>query len=268
MEELTCRVLGDLLEEGVVVELADDLYCGADTPSQLVNILSRVLEALNKCNLKLSTSKTIIGPRRTTISGWIWQQGTLSASPHRTATLAYCEIPSKVKAMRSFLDAYKFLHVSRVIPGCSSLLAPLEESIPGLHSKDTISWSDDLIHAFRQAQQALKSIKTIHIPHLQDTLWIVTDGVLREAGIGATLYVSRRDDKLFLAGFFSAKLRKCQVSWLPCEIEALLFVTAVKHYSPYIVQASGLCCVLTDSKPCVMTYDKLCRGEFSASLLV
>ena len=25
-EELTCRVLGDLLEEGVVVKLADDLY--------------------------------------------------------------------------------------------------------------------------------------------------------------------------------------------------------------------------------------------------
>ena len=67
LEELTCRVLGDLLEEGVVVKLADDLYCGADTPGQLVSNFSRVLEALNKCNLKLSASKTIIGPRRTTI---------------------------------------------------------------------------------------------------------------------------------------------------------------------------------------------------------
>ena len=26
LEELTCRVLGDLLEDGVVVKLADDLY--------------------------------------------------------------------------------------------------------------------------------------------------------------------------------------------------------------------------------------------------
>ena len=58
---------------------------------------------------------------------------------------------------------------------------------------------------------------------------------------------------------------KCQVSWLPCEIEALSIGTAVKHYSPYIVQASGPCCVLTDKKLCVMAYDKLCRGEFSAS---
>ena len=56
-EELTCRVLGD--EEGVVVMLADDLYCGADTPSQLVSNFSRVLGALNKCNLKLSASKQL-----------------------------------------------------------------------------------------------------------------------------------------------------------------------------------------------------------------
>ena len=132
----------------------------------------------------------------------------LTAQPH-------CEISPKVKAMRSFLGAYKVL--SRVIQVCSSLLlAPLEESIAGLDSKDTISWSDDLIHAFRQAQQALKSTKTIHITHLQDTLWIVTDDALREPGIGATLNVSRRDDKLLLTGFCSAKLRKYQVSWLPC----------------------------------------------------
>ena len=32
-----------------------------------------------------------------------------------------------------------------------------------------------------------------------------------------------------------------------------------------IVQASGPCCVLTDSKPCVTSCDKLCRGKFSAS---
>ena len=105
LEELT----GDLLEEGVVVKLADDLYCGADTPSQLISNFSRVLEALNKCNLKLSASKTIIGPRRTTILGWIWQQGTFSASHHCTATLASCEIQPKVKSMRSFLGAYKVL---------------------------------------------------------------------------------------------------------------------------------------------------------------
>ena len=74
-----------------------------------------------------------------------------------------------------------------------------------------------------------------------------------------------RQDKLPLAGHFSAKLRTHQRSWLPCELEALAIATATKHFSPYIIQSQLQACVLTDSKPCVEAAAKLCRGEFSAS---
>ena len=37
LEELVCRVLGDLLQEGVVAKLADDLYCGGDSPQELLD---------------------------------------------------------------------------------------------------------------------------------------------------------------------------------------------------------------------------------------
>ena len=40
---------------------------------------------------------------------------------------------------------------------------------------------------------------------------------------------------------------------------------AAKHFSPYIIQSTQKACLLTDSKPCVHAFDKLCRGEFSAS---
>jgi hypothetical protein len=50
-EELMCRVLGDLLEKGVVVKLADDLYCSENSPDDLYN-WKRVLTALQACNLK------------------------------------------------------------------------------------------------------------------------------------------------------------------------------------------------------------------------
>ena len=62
-----------------------------------------------------------------------------------------------------------------------------------------------------------------------------------------------------------AKLRGHQSSWLPCEIEALAIATALKHFGPYLVQSTNKACVLTDSKPCVQAYQKLCRGEFSTS---
>ena len=82
--------------------------------------------------------------------------------------------------------------------------------------------------------------------------------------IGATLYITR-DSNLLLAGFFSAKLRGSPISCLPCEVEALSIAVATSHLSPYIVQCSKKACILTDSKPCVQAFEKLCRGEFSTS---
>ena len=47
LEELMCRVLGDLLEKGVVAKLADDLYCGGNTVDELVeNYKNRPMGAL------------------------------------------------------------------------------------------------------------------------------------------------------------------------------------------------------------------------------
>jgi len=82
--------------------------------------------------------------------------------------------------------------------------------------------------------------------------------------LGATLYVSHASC-LHLAGFYSSKLCKHQVTWRPCEVEALSIAAAVKFFSPFIIQSSHPTTALTDSKPCVQAIDKLCRGEFSAS---
>ena len=95
-------------------------------------------------------------------------------------------------------------------------------------------------------------------------MWIITDGAVKTPGIGATLYLTR-NNKLQLAVFFSAKLRGRQVTWLPCEIETLFIAAATKHFSPYIIQSKTPACILTDSKPCVQSFEKLCRGEFSSS---
>ena len=262
LEELMCRVLGDLLQEGVVAKLADDLYCGANSVLDLLHNWSRVLDAMQKCQLRLSATKTVICPKSTTILGWIWRSGTIEASPHRIATLATCARPSKVGGLRSFIGAYKVL--ARVIPRCSSVLAPLDDIVAGQQSQSDIVWSDEQCSAFSNAQSALSSNKSITLPNASDQLWIVTDGSVKQYGIGATMYVSR-DQGLHVAGFFSAKLRGRQMTWIPCELEALSISAAVKHFSPYIIQSHRNTCVLTDSKPCVQAFEKLCRGEFSAS---
>ena len=235
LEEVMCRVLGPLLQDGSVAKIADDLCCGGNTPQELLHNWQRVLQALHLCNLRLSAHKTIICPKTTTILGWIWTAGSLSASPHRLTTLATYPEPTTVARLRSFIGAYKVL--SRVIPGCSGYLAPLDAVTAGRPSHESITWTDHLRAAFRCAQNALSTALTITLPRPEDHLWIVTDGAVRDPGIGATLYVTRRD-KLHVSGFFGAKLRGSQTTWLPCEVEALSIAAKTKHFSPYLIQST------------------------------
>ena len=262
LEELMSRVLGDLIQEGCVAKIADDLYVGGNSPIEVLDNWKRVLALLQKNNLRLSAAKTIICPRKAIVLGWVWSNGTLQASPHKLAALSSVEPPSTVQGLRSFVGAYKVL--SRVLPRFAELLDPLEQATAGKESREKIAWCDELLLTFKTAQRALVDNRTITIPQPQDALWIVTDGSVKNRGIAATLY-AHRNGSLLLAGFFSAKLRKHQVTWLPCEIEALAIGAAIRHFAPYIIQSPHTTEVLTDNRPCVQAYEKLKRGEFSAS---
>ncbi len=92
----------------------------------------------------------------------------------------------------------------------------------------------------------------------------MSDGSVKLGGLAGTPY-SLCDGDVKLCGVFNAKLKKHQVNWLPCEVEALAIGSAVKHFATFIIQSQSTTQVLTDSKPCVQAYDKLRRGQFSAS---
>ena len=245
LEVLTCRVFGDLLEQGHVAKVADDLYYGTDTLKDSLIVWRRVLSALQHCDLNLSATKTTVAPVQISILVCVWRQGTVRAW---LSALAACNPPKTVMGLHSFIGAYKVL--DRVLRNCTTVLAVLDDAVAGRESKDAILWSDELHGAFKSAQKALSSVRAITFPRPPDQLWIVTDGTVREPGVGATLYITCKDT-VRVAGYFSAKLRHNQSSWLPCEVEALSIAAAVKHFAPYITQSSQKACVLTDSKPCV-----------------
>ena len=48
LEELMSRVLGDLLKEGIETKIVDDLYCGRNSPGELLLNLKKFLQALRK----------------------------------------------------------------------------------------------------------------------------------------------------------------------------------------------------------------------------
>ena len=262
LDELMSRVLGDLMLEGVVKKIADDLYTGGDTIQELLHNWEKILQRFEANNLRLSASKTAICPVTTTILGWIWSAGTIAASPHKVTPLATSPLPKTVKSLRSWIGAFKHLKVC--VPQYSSLLSALEAATAGLDSRSIISWTQTLEASFYSAQQSLGSLQGITIPRSSDKLTITTDGAVKNGGIGAVLYVGR-DKDMHVGGFFSAKLKPHQRKWLPCEVEALAISSTVEHWGPYIIENHHSVQVLTDSRPCVQAYAKLCRGQFSSS---
>ena len=148
LEEMMCRVMGDMIQEGHVAKIADDLYCGTANPEDLLQIWTRVLEQLDRCNLRLSPTKTVICSRSTTILGWVWSQGSLSASPYRIAVLSSCPPHTTVKGMRSFVGFYKVL--GRVLPGCAAFFEPLENAISGMQSQDKFNSTKVYFNRSRQ----------------------------------------------------------------------------------------------------------------------
>ena len=106
-----------------------------------------------------------------------------------------------------------------VLRDWAHLSAPLDRSTAGLQSTERIT-SEELTEAFKRAQESLASHRAVTIPQSDDQLFIVTYGAVRNSGQGATIY-ARRGHKLLLSGVFSARLKKNQSIWLPCEIKAV-----------------------------------------------
>ena len=262
LEELLSRIFGDLIREGKMVKLADDLFIGAKNVELLVEIWEEVLKRLELNGLKLKPSKTVICPTSTTILGWLWECGKISPLSHRQNALAVCEPPECVRGLRSYIGVYKFL--SRVLPLYAEMMKPLEEACGGKESADKIVWSDDLLAAFKKSKEHLREAKPVILPRHEDQLHIVTDAAVNCSGLASAMYVIRAN-KPVLAGYFNATLKKAQAKLLPCDLEALAIGVSIKHFAYYISQSKKRTRVLTDSLPCVLAYKKLLRGEFSSS---
>ena len=262
LEELTCLILGDLVKEGKVNKLADDLFIGGDTTEELMETLNIVLQRLQENNIKLNPTKTVIAPKSMEILGWIWSSGQLRASPHKMSALAACPPPPTVGGLRSFNGSYRYL--SRLIKGYANIINPLEEAVRGRDTKELIEWTDALLEAFNRTKKSLNDANAVTVPRKSDQLSIITDASICPGAIGATLCISREGKRL-LGGYFNSKLPDFQKRWLPCEVEALAIALSLNHYAPYIIQSSRKPQIWTDSKACVDAANKLAKGQFSTS---
>ena len=260
LEEVIARVLGDCLAEGILAKISDDLIIGGNTISKLLSNWTIVLRKLRDNNLSLSAYKTFVCLTSINVIGWVWSNGNIKVDLHRVNPFTTCPPPNTVKQLRSFIGAFRA--ISRCIPGYGKYLCFLEDTVAGRESWEDISWESMLEEKFQAAQKALCNPRVITLPHPNDQLILVSDGCNSPPAVGSTLYI-KRDMKMFVAGFFCAKIGKHQLLWLPYEIEALCINLAINSCSNFIRESKHTTKVLTDSKACVQAFAKLSKGGFS-----
>ena len=260
LEECMSAIFGEEVKDKRVSKIADDMYVGAVNEKMLFENWRQVLCKLASNGIKLKDVKTIIAPLNTQILGWDWCGGQLTASSHKISALVSIEPPTTVTKLRSFVGAFKFFN--RVIPRCASYISELESSILGKQKNEKISWDERLLALLKSAQDALNNATKINLPRPEDQLIITHDG--STVGIGSVLFLNR-GKQLLIGAFFSAKLKDHQSRWYPCEIEALSIASSIHHFGPYIRESLQTTQVLTDNKPCIQTWERMKRGEFSTS---
>ena len=77
-EELTDKVLGDLVLQGKVAKIADNIYFGGKTIEEMHQIFETIMERCQKANLRIKPSKIKINVENADILGLQWDKGTLT----------------------------------------------------------------------------------------------------------------------------------------------------------------------------------------------
>ena len=86
-----------------------------------------------------------------------------------------------------FLGAYK--DVSRAVPKCTSLLAPLENAIKGMSGLQKVVWTDDLKHSFIAAKDVLNSPSALVLSKKSNRLLITVDASPLNQGLAGHQYL-------------------------------------------------------------------------------
>ena len=258
LSELTAALFGKLRMEGIIEILMDDLYVLADSEEALLKNWKRVLEICNNADIRLSPTKVSIAPRQTKILGWTWTRGVLEADEHASNRLQKCDPPKTAEGLRGWVGAYRFM--APTIPEHAIYLEPLHRAIGDKSKSDPIEWTEELKTAFKTAQESLKLVQPLCIPRHGEQLYLTTDA--SQKGLGATLH--RASDRAVVR-YFSKQLSADKQRWLPCELESLGVGAALQAFLPFFRESGCKPIIYTDSTPVVMAYNKLQKGEFSAS---
>ena len=273
LEEMVSVILGDCIRCGWCQVLADNIYVMGHSFKETVENWKIVLDLLEKNNIKLSPKKTACFPDILDLLGWTKQGKYLIPDPHRQNVIANAPLPGNVKALRSYLGAYRTFF--RCKQGMSNLLKNLEELQAGKVSSEKIVWTEKLKNEFEISKKEILRLDNLYLPKPDDQLVMTSDW--SEQGISCTLWAIVENSPKIVSRF-SSKLIKSMENMLtppkpktlPCDGEMTAVYVGIKSpiFSANIRASTKKTVCLVDNKPVVEAARLIKGGKFSSSRII
>ena len=266
-EELTDKLLGDLVVKGLVAKVADNIYFGGASIADLHLVFEEIVSRCHLANLRLKPSKISLNIKQADILGLHWNCGTLSPTHHKLDPLAHCEKPRTVKGLRSFLGAVRFNEICLPSKPLAAATELLDEQTPSQRSgQEAIAWDEKLTEAFKAVQEILLSPEVVYVPRKGDQLFICSDGAPSASALGCKLLIKREGEPNLLPSFnYGMRIKGNMRGWSPCEFEAFSITQGIKKMKPFLRFVEAPTTALVDSKATVQAVQKMENGQFSAS---
>ena len=259
-------IYGDMERDKRMTRMADGLYVGGNTLTELSNNLVEVLTRACNAGLTFKPSKIVVCPRSTVLFGWRKEGDQWSPTSHVISPLSSSPPPKTVKQLRGWIGAYR--QVSETIKDHSITLTSLEKTTAGKKSRDEINWTPSLLQDFQSAKDSLKRSQSITIPKPTDILHIYPDFSQSANAVGGHLIIERSENGSVQrknGGYFSVRLDTSQSRWTPCEKETLGIKLNIQHFRPFIQESLNTTVIHPDNMISVHAWNRLKRGIISSS---
>ena len=219
-------IFSDFIENEVEVFMDDFSVYGASFDSCLTN-LCKILEKCEEVNLILNWEKCHFMVQEGVVLGHVVTSKGIEVDKAKVEVIEKLEIPTNVKAVRSFLGHAGFYR--RFIKDFSKIAKPLTNLL--IKDSDFV-FSDDCVDSFCRLKEALVSA-----PILQPPDWSLPFELMCDASdyaVGAVLG-QRKENKPCAIYYASKVLDPAQMNYTTTEKELLAVVFALDKFRSYLV---------------------------------
>ena len=239
------RVMDNVLREHIGVRCfvyMDDIIVFSTSLQEHLTNLSKILETLEKYNLKVQLDKSEFLQKEVAFLGHVVTPEGVKPNPSKISVIKEWPLPSNEKDLRGFLGILGYYR--KFIRDFAKIAKPLTNA---LRKDASITHSKEFVEAFEKCKSILSSNDILQYPDFSKKFVLTTDA--SNYAIGAVLSQGPIGSDKPIA-FASRTLNKSEEKYSAIEKELLAVVWACKYFRPYLYGTEFT--LYTDHKP--LTY--------------